>query len=129
MFEEKLKKKTFIGKTKSCLIRRDFKIQRMNVSDFIAFFCYQNTCSDNLMQCVKDNPTVTTKAKCLSAYAKCLKNKGPAKVALDPIEDMGQLEDFNGFVVSLCPIRERTQQKHLSILFVRRGSAADLFMS
>lgn len=57
-------------------------------------------CSNDLKQCVKDSSGLANKAKCLSAYYKCLKNKGPAEVALDAMEDMGQVEDVNGFAVS-----------------------------
>ena len=40
------------------------------------------------------------KGKCFKDFGICLSNKGPAEVALDTIEDMGQVEDVNGYKVS-----------------------------
>ena len=41
------------------------------------------------------------KAKCFKDFGKCLINKGPAEIALDAIQDVGQAEDVNGLKVSL----------------------------
>lgn len=63
-------------------------------------FIQQIACSNELKQCVKESQGYVNKSKCLGSYYKCLKNKGPAAVALDMMEDMGQVEDMNGFAVS-----------------------------
>lgn len=43
------------------------------------------------------------KAGCLKELFVCIKDKGPEEVVFDAIEDMGQMENSNGFRVSSCP--------------------------
>lgn len=56
------------------------------------------TCKNNLRQCLNDSKGWKEKAQCFLDFGKCLKNKGPAEVALDAIEDMGQVQDESGYV-------------------------------
>lgn len=66
------------------------------------FFC-QETCFNNAIQCVKDKKNLAMKAGCLKELFVCIKDKGPEEVVFDAIEDMGQMENSNGFRVSSCP--------------------------
>lgn len=42
------------------------------------------------------------KVGCFKEFFVCIKDKGFEEVVFDVIEDMGQMENLNGFRVSLC---------------------------
>jgi len=54
------------------------------------------TCKNNFKQCLNAAAELAEKAKCFKDFGKCLINKGPAEIALDAIQDVGQAEDVNG---------------------------------
>ncbi|CAH3120970.1 unnamed protein product [Pocillopora meandrina] len=58
---------------------------------------YVETCFNNAIQCVKDKKNLAMKAGCLKELFVCIKDKGPEEVVFDAIEDMGQMENSNGF--------------------------------
>ena len=70
-------------------------------SILVAQYAFQQiACKDDLKKCVGSASGLAAKAQCFKAFAKCLKNKGTDAVVLDAIEDVGQMADVNGFLVS-----------------------------